>query len=167
MVQRMTGPDRITANELSKEVGVHQTTLSGWLRKSTEKIEMKRKPKTNPKVSPNQISPQEKLRIVIEAESLSEKELGEFLRRQGIHEAHLEEWKKTVAEAATEAFESKRKKKKRLSPEAKKIKELEKELKRKDKALAEVTALLALKKKVDLLWGGGDDDTAGKNGKKS
>ncbi len=35
------------------------------------------------------------------------------------------------------------------------IKELEKEILRKDKALAEASALLILQKKVSLIWGGG------------
>ena len=38
-----------------------------------------------------------------------------------------------------------------------KIKELEKELQRKDRALAETTALLVLKKKADLIWGNGEN----------
>jgi transposase len=49
--------------------------------------------------------------------------------------------------------------------QAKKIRDLEKELRRKDKALAETAALLVLKKKVQQIWGDEDDDTAGKNGK--
>jgi hypothetical protein len=40
----------------------------------------------------------------------------------------------------------------------KKIKELERDLSRKDKALAETTALLVLKKKADLIWGRGEDE---------
>jgi hypothetical protein len=39
----------------------------------------------------------------------------------------------------------------------KKIKELERDLSRKEKALAETTALLVLKKKADLIWGSGED----------
>jgi transposase len=49
--------------------------------------------------------------------------------------------------------------------QTKKIRALEKELRRKDKALAETAALLVLKKKVQQIWGDEDDDTAGKNGK--
>ncbi len=41
---------------------------------------------------------------------------------------------------------------------------LEKEVNRKDKALAEVTALLALRKKVEALWGDADDDTGTRSG---
>jgi hypothetical protein len=43
--------------------------------------------------------------------------------------------------------------------DAKRIRELEAELRRKDKALAETAALLILKKKVLAIWGDGDDDT--------
>ena len=48
--------------------------------------------------------------------------------------------------------------------EAQRIRQLERELHRKDKALAEVAALLALKKKVNEIWGDGDDDTTTKSG---
>ncbi len=37
-------------------------------------------------------------------------------------------------------------------------KELEKELRRKDKALAEMAALLILKKKANAIWGDREDD---------
>jgi hypothetical protein len=47
----------------------------------------------------------------------------------------------------------------------KRIRALEKELTRKDKALAEAAALLMLKKKVHDIWGDEDDPTAGSNGK--
>ena len=53
----------------------------------------------------------------------------------------------------------------RASGDAKRIKELERELVRKDKALAETAALLVLKKKMALLWGDGDDDTPPKSDK--
>jgi len=41
---------------------------------------------------------------------------------------------------------------------------LEKELRRKDKALAETAALLVLKKKVREIWGDEDNSTARRNG---
>ncbi len=41
----------------------------------------------------------------------------------------------------------------------KRIRDLEKELRRKDKALAETAALLVLKKKVQQIWGDEDEDT--------
>ncbi len=43
--------------------------------------------------------------------------------------------------------------------EARRVRELEKQLRRKDKALAEAAALLVLQKKVQSIWGDEDDDT--------
>jgi len=45
------------------------------------------------------------------------------------------------------------------APEGKRVRELEKELRRKDKTLAETAALLVLKKKAQAIWGDEDDDT--------
>lgn len=114
---------------------------------------------------PEDLPAAEKLRLVREAAQLSEEELGAFLRRHGLHEAELEEWRRKVEEAALGALQKPRKGRKRQSPETKRIRELERELSRKDKALAEVTALLALKKKLDALLGDGDDDTTTRNGR--
>ena len=49
--------------------------------------------------------------------------------------------------------------------DTKRIRALEKELRRKDKALAEAAALLVLKKKVHEIWGDEEDPIAGSNGK--
>ena len=108
---------------------------------------------------------EEKLRLVLEAAKLSEQELGAFLRREGVHAAQLEQWRQVVTSAATEALQPNRKAASaRPSPtESRRIRELERELRRKDKALAEVTALLALKKKLEMLWGDADDDTDPEN----
>ena len=54
---------------------------------------------------------------------------------------------------------------KRNATETKRIRALEKELRRKDKALAETAALLVLKKKVQEIWGDEDDDTTPRRGK--
>jgi len=43
-------------------------------------------------------------------------------------------------------------------PRDKRIKELERELRRKDKALAETAALLVLKKKAQAIWGEHEDE---------
>ena len=158
MVQRMAGPEAISATALAGEVGVSQGTLSRWLReRQVRSVE----PMTNEKRRASR-TPMDKLRLVIEASELKEDELGAFLRREGLHEAELKEW----VEAATTALSSstRRRKGKKGSSEAKRIRELEKDLHRKEKALAEVTALLALKKKLHALLGDEDDDTSTRSG---
>lgn len=157
LIRRMTGQDRISATKLAEEVGVPQSTLSRWLRRACEHKEVKGNGHVpqKPPMRPDDLPPQEKLRLVMEAAELSEGELGAFLRRHGIHEVQLEQWR----EAALAALQKPKKSKPGKSPEARRIQELERELTRKDKALAEVTALLALKKKLDALLGAGDEDT--------
>jgi len=160
MVQRMAGPERISATALSKEVGVSQSSLSRWLRQASTVAGMgggSNKQEREEK-SPRRWSAEEKLRVVTEAAKLSDAELGAFLRKEGLHEAQLDEWMSLAAEGAKSAL-SKVGKRTKKSPEARRVKELEKELLRKDRALAEVTALLALKKKAQAIWGDGDDDT--------
>jgi len=53
----------------------------------------------------------------------------------------------------------------KTSGDSRKVRELEKELRRKDKALAEAAALLVLQKKAQALWGDEDDDTGPKSDK--
>jgi transposase-like protein len=169
MVQRLSGPGRLSASRLAEEVGISQPTLSRWLRDATQlgkegKKDVKRREDLQAAtVSPKDLPPAEKLRLVIEAAVLSDDELGAFLRRHGLHEAQLQEWRQMVEEAALGALEKPGKRKPRQSPERKRIRDLERELNRKDKALAEVTALLALKKKLDALLGAEDDDTSARS----
>lgn len=168
MVLRMSGAERISANALSEETGVPQSSLSRWLREASgansvsKKAVKGRKDKAGKR--PQDWTAEEKLEAVLESSSLSEEEIGEYLRRKGLHEAQLEQWRQQVTEAATAALSSKSARKK-TSLEAKQLRKLERELRRKEKALAETAALLVLKKKAAAIWGDEDDSTESKNGK--
>lgn len=113
---------------------------------------------------PEDWTAEEKYTVMIEAASLSDEELGGFLRKKGLHEANLKQWRE---EMLTGLSETKARRSSKRSPEARRIRELERELARKEKALAEAAALLILKKKAQALWGDEDDDTAPKKGRKS
>jgi hypothetical protein len=97
---------------------------------------------------------------VLEAKRLSGSELGEFLRRRGLHEEQLRQWQETADAAALESLRGRKATGK--SAEAKRVKELERELRRKEKALAEAAALLVLRKKAEALWGDEDASTESK-----
>ena len=172
MIQKMSGPDAISATALSKQVNVPQSTLSKWLRMAgvspsygypnnaheyTKMAKIK-----NPK-RPNDWSAEDKLKIILEAASLNDEQLGAFLRKKGLHQAHLDQWRSQMLDGLQNGFSKKRNRQK--INDAKRIRALEKELNRKDKALAETAALLVLKKKVQEIWGDEDDPTAGSNGK--
>ena len=113
------------------------------------------KPASSPR-RPEDWSPEERLRAVVGTAQLSEEEVGAFLRAEGLHEATIREWRS----AALEGLGPQRSQR----GEQKRVRELEKELRRKDKALAEAAALLILQKKVRRLWGDEDDDTDPKSG---
>ena len=71
-VQKMVGPGAVSANRLSKDVGVAQATLSRWLREARSVDGM-----TKPSKQSNQKwTGAEKLRVVRESHGLSETELG-------------------------------------------------------------------------------------------
>ncbi len=153
MVQRLLAPDAPTAAALSKRTGVPRSTLELWKRIAMGRgswNDNKHKRADQPR-RPEDWSAQERMRVVIEAEGLGPAELGAFLRREGLHEATLTQWK----EAATDALSPSNR-----DPKALRIAELEKQLARKDKALAETAALLLLQKKVQALWAVADDDIA-------
>lgn len=168
MIQRLTSPNAPSALSLSREVGVPQPTLSLWLRRARRLPSMTSKPHedTNPSEpkSPKSWSAEEKYRVVLEASTIGDADLGEFLRKRGLHAAQLEEWRRVAAQAAKGALSSGRKQTHGHSKvDSQRIRELERELLRKDRALAEMAALIALKKKLELLWGDEDESTPRRN----
>lgn len=148
MVARMTGPSGQSACSLSREVNVPQGTLSRWLARAkvggmSNGGGGRRKRWT----------PEDKIKVVMEAAAAGEEGLGALLRREGLHEADLERFREEVGEAALEGLRAKGRKRRRgLTPEQKKLRKLERELKRKDKALAEAAALLVLRKKAEAFF---------------
>jgi len=135
---------------MSEESGVPQPTLSKWLREAGNVVSMVALKK--------RWTAAEKLRVVLKSSELAESDLGEFLRAEGLHKATLDEWRRGIEAVLSDSG------RRRGSPEGRRIKALERELRRKDKALAEVAALLVLKKKASDIWGDEDDSTPPKSG---
>jgi transposase len=165
MVQRMLGPDSMSASALAKEVGVSQSALSHWLKQAiAAPVNDMKQPRDSapPPTATNKTDPWEKARLVLRAEGLAGEELGAFLRQHGLHESDLQAWRQSLMGAFDSAAQQRDRREDR-----KRIQELERELRRKDKALAETAALLVLKKKAQALWGDEDDDTGETSGNKS
>ena len=187
MVERLSSPNSMSATALSAEVGVSQATLSRWLKEAATVVDKmapprdKKKPVPPTTPSPSTASPsaasatltkrpkdwdaEKKLALVLEVAAVPATELGAFLRRKGVHEAQLDEWRAQVTQASVAALQGpSRRERKTASLEARRIRDLERELARKEKALAEVAALLVLKKKAQAIWGDEDDDTDPRSG---
>ncbi len=159
MVRKMIGPPALSAFALSHEVGVSQTTLSRWFRDASKVAPMSKRKKSGAR-RPQDWSAADKMAVVLEASSLSEEELGAFLRHRGLHQAQLEQWKAQMLQGLEPPA-----RRSKTSPEARRLRALEREVLRKDKALAEASALLILKKKAAAIWGDVDGDTEPRSGK--
>ena len=168
MVERLSGPHAPSATELAGETGVSQSTLSKWLKAAgtvAPRMARRDKQKTPPAAKrPQDLTAEEKVALVLEAAAVPEVELGAFLRRKGVHEAQLAEWRQQVTQLAVAGLRGPSKRdRKAASVEARRVRDLERELARKEKALAEAAALLVLKKKAQAIWGDEDDDTDPRN----
>lgn len=137
---------------IAEEVGASSHALYLWAKEYGTAHGMKKSDRR-----PQEWSPSEKFKAVLEFESLSIEKRGEFLRSEGLHSEHIEAWKKSMqmglgpsAKTAQERVE--------LNALKAEVKELKRDLHRKDRALAETTALLVLKKKADLIWGTGENE---------
>jgi transposase len=115
----MTGPDALSATALSKQVDVSQSTLSKWLRVAgvdssynypNGPKEYTKMTKINLPKRPNDWSAEEKMKVVMEATSLDDEQLGEFLRKKGLHQTHLEQWRLQMIDGLHHGFSKKSKK---------------------------------------------------------
>jgi len=134
--------------QIAKMNNIPYSTVFTWKTKLLSKGDSMKKHK---------FSPQEKLDMLFATASMSEAEISEFCRNKGIYPHMLESWKQACLKNMDNSFTAKSlaKEKKALLAENKYLK---KEIRRKDKALAETTALLVLKKKAEQLWGEREDD---------
>lgn len=174
MVQRLMGPPEISAKALGAEMGISHSSLSEWLREARTLAGMTRSttqpsdpsapdavPTTTPAASTGTRSPHDQLRLLALAGSLAGDELGAMLRREGVHAAELDAWRST----ALEALRGRGPAPTHHAADRKRIQELEREVARKDKALAEAAALLLLQKKLRLSLGGEDASTDERSGR--
>jgi transposase len=97
-----------------------------------------------------------RLQAVITTAALSEADKNAWCRAQGIYSVDLDQWYASATTALAEPQDA------RASPQAtrhdrKRIKKLERELLRQDRALAETAALLVLSKKVAAIYNRGED----------
>jgi transposase len=146
-------PNPKSVVELAKEFNIPVGTIYTW------KYNMLHN--QNPKQGNNPQRPQDKsvevkLQSVIDTANMTEAEQGAYCREHGIYADHLDAWKKQFLDGFVNAnIKQQKADNQQITNENKQLK---RDLHRKDKALAEVSALLILQKKADLLWGVNEDD---------
>jgi len=131
---------------VSRELGVSVSTLERWRAQALAEPEQERR-----------WTAAARLEAVITTAAMDESAKSAWCREQGIYPTELEKWRQSAAEALAEPEEA------RASPQEtrkdkQRIKALERDLRRKDKALAETAALLVLSKKLSAVFGEGADE---------
>ena len=154
ILKRLDKPSNESVSDLSKELNISKSTIYQWIRTNNKK--QKNSP-INIKSKSNWTS-QDKFHIVLETATLSESELSEYCRKKGIYVEEIKAWKEQCLNANTSYKEDSNELKTSLKDEQKKNKELQRELTRKEKALAETAALLVLRKKAQAIWGEGEEE---------
>lgn len=135
-VARLLPPESADIKVVSTAVGVSVGTLERW---RSQALESGKKSGGWTAVA--------RFEAVLMTASMSEAQKAAWCREKGLFPSELEDWRRTATESLAQPAER---------PESKvdrrRIRELEKELRRKDKALAEAAALLVLSKKVEALY---------------
>ena len=149
ILKQLLPPDNLSIKELSEKEGVSQVTLYNWRQQQLSKgIAMPNKKST----SPEGWSAEQKLAVVVETYSMNTVELNAYCRSKGLYSDHIKSWKKACLAGYSTAAKNNRLETDKAKWSKKKIRSLEKELHRKEKALAETAELLTLGKKYDALW---------------
>ena len=152
--------DGTTLAEITDSLGIGQSTLNKWIVKSRNQqlgsssehdsasIGGVRKEKR-----PQDWNQDERLDMLIACGSLDEAAMNQLCRERGLYAHHVSQWKQDFISGVTA---NERSDAKSLKGE---VRELKKELNRKDRALAETAALLVLQKKLSTIWGSDEDNS--------
>ena len=153
VIAKMTGPNRRSIVELVEEEQICAATLYKWRRQA--RADGRVMPEGDD--TPEGWGAQDKFNAVLETAPLSEQELSEYCRRNGLYPEQIERWRETCAQANEWERASSKELARARRVDRERIKELERDLRRKEKALAETAALLTLRKKMEAIWGDSED----------
>jgi transposase-like protein len=137
----------LSVRKFAEQEGINLSTLYSWQKQfNTSGLKVS---KVN---STDKWSSEEKFTAVLETSTLSEVELSEYCRVKGLYPEQIKAWKQACIAGNTTKPSKRIKQTPEQKADKKHIKELERELRRKEKALAETAALLVLGKKYDAYW---------------
>jgi len=152
VIQKVLLAPKRSIRVIAEETNISYSTLKTWVREHKKINDMK---ETAAKRTQDWTL-EERFRVIIETSHLDEEAIGRYCREKGMYQEQLERWKSEFMQIPGHTRENK------LKGEIKLLrgenKALKKDLERKNKALAETSALLILKKKADLIWGVNEAD---------
>ena len=149
VLKKMLPPDQRSIPDLAREEGISEPTLYAWRNKARK--EGRLMPDSDN--TPAGWSSQDKFNAVLETAGLSEAEVAEYCRTKGIHTSQIATWRAACMQANDWERASNEQLKSATRASDKQVKQLKKDLTRKEKALAEAAALLILRGKLDAAFG--------------
>jgi len=150
VLNKLLPPHNRSIPEVAESEGISEATLYHWLKQArTEGVPV---PGSIPTTSEGWDNGS-KFAVVLETASFTAAELGEYCRSKGLYPEQVQAWKQACIEGMSLVGQCGTTADARLKTANKKIQTLEKDLRRKEKALAESAALLVLQKKFQALWG--------------
>ena len=153
VLKKLLPPANRPVTQVAEEEGISAATLYQWRKKA--RSEGRLLPDSS--AEPEGWSSADKLNAVIETAGLSEAEVGAYCRQRGLYPEQIQRWRASCEQANDRRAEQEHQDKEVLKAERRRQRELERELKRKEEALAETAALLTLRKKANAIWGDGDE----------
>jgi transposase-like protein len=146
----MGAPQNKPVPEVSKQTGIPEATLYLWRKQARSEG------RAVPGDGQNRArwSAADKFAVVLEMAPLAEAELAEYCRRKGLFVEQIRRWREEVQAALANGDNGRAAER---AQDKKRIRELEKDLRRKEKALAETAALLVLSRKYEALGTDGED----------
>ena len=147
----MGPPQNLPVAEVARRTGVTEPTLYTW----RNKARAEGRPMPGDGSKPDDWKPEDKFAMVVETLGLAESELAEYCRRKGIFVEQILQWRGACMQATATA--PVRDTNCALAEERRRSRLLEKELERKERALAEAAALLVLSRKLEALRNKGED----------
>jgi transposase-like protein len=134
---------------VADELNINLTTLKTWMKQSEQDVNKPAPPKSK---RPEDWNPEERLTALQKTYHLIGEDLNAWCRERGVFIHQLEQWKTDFCSHGDSV--DKREEARVLRTLKEENQSLERELLRKDKALAEAAALLVLQKKFRALLGG-------------
>ena len=129
--------------EFAENANISKTSMYKWL--NEENIDLNN-------MKPKNYTTKKRLDIIIQTAGLNDVELAEYCRKKGLFKDEILEWKQDFINQKKTRNEIKKEFSVKSSMQDKKIKKLERQLARKEKALSEAATLLMLQKKMQAYW---------------
>jgi hypothetical protein len=142
-------PESASVETVSRELSISTATLERWRADA-----LSRPARERAWTAPARFE------AVLLTAAMDEVSKSAWCRQSGVYPQELEQWRTAATQALADPEEAARSSHREQKADRRRIKELERDLRRKEKALAEAAALLVLSKKLEVIFPTDKDEDA-------